>query len=60
MLEYDAFDPRSEEALLLRRLKTDRPSPSNQRTAEAIAAYERETSRLVAQYQRENPNEAPW
>jgi hypothetical protein len=60
MLEYDTFDPRSEEALLLRRLKTDRPSPKNQRTAEAIAAYERETSRLVAQYQRENPNEAPW
>jgi hypothetical protein len=60
MLEHDSFDPRSEEALLLRRLKTDRPSPKNQRTAEAIAAYERETSRLVAQYQRENPNEAPW
>jgi hypothetical protein len=44
--------------LLLRRLKTDRPSPKNQRTAAAIAAYERETSRLVPQYQRENPDEA--
>ncbi len=27
MLEFDSFDPDSEEALLLRRLKNDRPSP---------------------------------
>jgi len=27
MLEYDSFDPDSEEALLVRRLKKDRPSP---------------------------------
>ena len=33
---------------------------SNQRSAETIADYERETSRLVAQCQRENPNDAPW
>jgi integrase len=28
MLDYDTFDPESEEALLLRRLKKDRPSPA--------------------------------
>jgi len=33
---------------------------SNQRSAETIVAYERETSRLVAQCQRENPDDAPW
>jgi integrase len=33
--------------------------PTAKRSPETIAAYERETSRLVAQYQRENPNDAP-
>jgi hypothetical protein len=33
---------------------------SDQRSAETIADYERETRRLVAQFQRENPNDATW
>jgi integrase len=33
--------------------------PTAKRSPETIAAYERETSRLVAQYQRENSNDAP-
>jgi integrase len=33
--------------------------PTAKRNPKTIAAYECETSRLVAQYQRENPNDAP-